>query len=70
MESYGQLWAAHLTNDGVVLCYAGGFKFYGNVSDRLRRALKAAKFDVYRIKFTSNGSYFFADQKGHYDYWM
>lgn len=70
MESYGALWAAHLTNDGVVLCYENGYKFYGNVPDRLRTALAASRYDVYRIKFTSRGSYFFADKKGHYSYWM
>lgn len=70
MNSYGQLWAAHITNDGLVLCFAGGYKFLENVSDRLRNALKSSSYNVYRIKFTSGGSYFFADKDGRYSYWM
>lgn len=70
IQTYGSLWAAHLTNDGVVLCYDGGYRYYGNVSERLKKALAASRYDVYRIKFTSRGSYFFADKKGHYSYWM
>lgn len=35
-----------------------------------KNALKATKYDVYRIKFTKEGSYFFADQEGHYTFWM
>lgn len=70
MDSYGALWAAHITNDGLVLCYEEGYKFLGNVSDKLKEALKSTRYNVYRIKFTSRGSYFFADKDGHYTYWM
>lgn len=70
INSHGSLWAAHLTNDGLVLCFAGGYKFLGNVPNKLKEALKSSTFDVYRIKFTSNGSYFFADKDGHYSYYM
>ncbi len=70
INSFGQLWAAHITNDGLVLCFEDGYKFMGNVSERLRNALKSAKFDVFRIKFTSRGSYFFADKDGRFSYWM
>ena len=27
INSYGQLWAAHMTDDGLVLCYENGYKF-------------------------------------------
>lgn len=47
-----------------------GYKFLGNVPQKLKDALKATKYDVYRIKFTKEGSYFFADQEGHYTFWM
>lgn len=47
-----------------------GYKFLGNVPQKLKDALKASKYDVYRIKFTKEGSYFFADQEGHYTFWM
>ncbi len=70
MESMGPVWAAHITNDGLVLCYERGYKFMGNVSDKLKNALSSSRFDVFRIKFTSNGAYFFADKNGRYDYYM
>ena len=70
IETHGQLWAAHLTNDACVLCFENGYKFLGNVPQKLKDALKASKYDVYRIKFTKEGSYFFADQEGHYTFWM
>lgn len=70
MKSMGPVWAAHITNDGLVLCYERGYKFMGNVSDKLKNALRASRFNVYRIKFTSNGAYFFADGDGRYDYYM
>lgn len=70
IETHGQLWAAHLTNDACVLYFENGYKFLGNVPQKLKDALKASKYDVYRIKFTKEGSYFFADQEGHYTFWM
>lgn len=54
----------------VVLCYEESYRFYGNVPQRLRDALKNCKYDIFRIKFTHNGSYFIADKKGNYSYWM
>lgn len=57
-------------NDACVLCFENGYKFLGNVPQKLKDALKASKYDVYRIKFTKEGSYFFADQEGHYSFWM
>lgn len=67
IESFGQLWAAHLTNDGLVLCFERGYKFLGNVPEALKQALDNSNLDVYRIKFTAGGAYFFADKYGNYD---
>lgn len=70
MDEYGGLLAAHLTDDGLVLCYEKGYRFLGNVPEGLKQALRDCSWDVYRIKFTSQGSYFFADKKGRYQYNM
>lgn len=70
IESYGQLWAAHLTNDGMVLCFAGGYKYMGEVPYTLRNKLKETSIDVYRVKFLSDGTYFIADKDGTYSYYM
>lgn len=66
IDRYGQLWAAHLTNDGLVLCFEKGYKFLGNVPEALKQELTVSKLNVYRIKFTSGGAYFFADRHGNY----
>lgn len=70
IESFGQLWAAHMTDDGLVLCYEGGYKFMGYVPNTLREKLKKTKIDVFRIKFLNDGTFFIADKYGNYDYWM
>lgn len=70
IENYGKLWAAHMTNDGLVLCYERGYKFLGNVPENLKAKLKETNIDVYRIKFLSDGSYFIADRDGNYSYYM
>ncbi len=70
MEEYGALWAAHLTEDGLVLCYENGYQYFGNVPDALRKRLAETKLDVFRIKFLSTGAYFFADHDGNYAYFF
>lgn len=70
MSNYGQLWAAHLTEDGLVLVYAEGYQFFGNVPDGLRKALKSTTMNVYRVKFTPDGAWFIADRHGRFDYTM
>ena len=58
MESFGQLWAAHMTNDGLVLCYERGYKFMGNVPDNLLSMLKSKCFDHYfhfKLRFYIQG---------------
>ena len=66
---YGMLWAACVTDNGMVACYEKGYKFFGDIPDELRSRLQETDFDVYRIKITSK-SYFFADKEGHYHYKM
>ncbi len=70
LEKYGVLWSAHLTDDGLVLCFERGYKFRGNVPDNVREKLKETDIDVYRIKFLSDGAYFIADKNGKYSYYM
>ena len=70
IDKFGQLWAAHLTDDGMVLCFEEGYKYLGEVPDTLRNKLKETSIDVYRVKFLSDGTYFIADKKGTYAYYM
>jgi hypothetical protein len=69
-NEFGEFWAAHLTNDGLVLCYERGYKFFGNVPENLKKKLRETKINVFRIKFLSDGSYFIADFNGNYAYNM
>lgn len=70
MEAYGQLWSAHLTNDGLVLCYEWGYKYLGNVPANLLKELDDCSHDIFRIKFLSDGTYFISDKDGWYSYYM
>jgi len=70
MEKHGGLWTAHLTDDGLALVYEKGFQFLGNVPEILKQRSKNAEFDVFKLKFTSDGSFFISDKKGHFDYRM
>lgn len=70
ISEYGQLWAAHMTEDGLVLCYERGYRFFGNVPQTLKDKLSETKIDVYRLKFLSDGAYFIADKDGNYSYYM
>lgn len=70
IKEYGQLWAAHMTNDGLVLCYEGGYKFMGYVPENLKQKLRETNINVFRIKFLSDGTYFIADKNGRYAYYM
>lgn len=70
IEMYGQLWTAHMTDDGIILCFENGYRLQGNVPDTLRQKLREVDIDVYRVKFLSDGTYFIADQDGQYAYYM
>lgn len=70
INKYGQLWTAHMTDDGMILCFENGYRLKGNVPDTLREKLRETDLDVYRVKFLSDGAYFIADQDGEYAYYM
>ncbi len=68
-NKWGKLWAVCLTDDATVAVYARGFCYRGNVPEDLIQALRSTSFDVYRLKI-SGTSWFFADTKGNFRYWM
>lgn len=67
-DEFGAFLSAHLTNDGMVLCFKRGYKYRGNVPERLKQKLRESSLDVKRVKFLSDGSYFFADANGSCGY--
>lgn len=69
LDMYGQLWAACITDDGLVAVFESGYRFFGNVPEELQQALRETSIDVYRIKIAGN-SWFFADKYGSYKYRM
>ena len=69
-NEFGELWAAHMTNTGLVAVYENGYKFLGDVPDNLIEKLNETDLDVYRLKFLSDGSYFIADEEGNYVYFL
>lgn len=68
-EDYGQIWAACITDDAMVVVYERGYKFLGNVPDSLKEALGDTSLDIYRVKIAGT-SWFIADKYGRYDYIM
>lgn len=70
MVDYGVLWAAHMTDDGLVLVFARGYLYFGNVPRGLIQALKDTSMNVFRVKFTPDGAWFIADRNGRFDYTM
>lgn len=70
MNKHGALWSAHMTNDGLALVYERGFQYFGNVPKELKIKAMNADFNIYRLKFTSDGAFFISDKKGNFDYRM
>jgi hypothetical protein len=68
-KSLGELWAACLTDDAMVAVYADGFKVYGNVPEKLKKALRDTDLNVFRLKLAGS-AWFFADKNGSYQYDM
>lgn len=68
-KEFGLLWAACITENGMVACYKNGYKFFGDIPSELRNRLQETDLNVYRIKIAGE-SYFFADEDGHYRYKM
>lgn len=69
-DKYGGILSAHLTNDGMVLCFKRGYKYRGYVPERLKEKLRESKIDVSTVKFLSDGTYFFSDAIGNCYYNM
>jgi len=67
--NHGELWAACVTDDAMVAVYEKGYKFFGNVPETLKKALRETKLDVYRLKIAGT-AWFFADIDGNYQYSM
>ena len=70
LDEYGKVWSVHMTDDGIVVVYSRGYRFLGDVPEALKTALRASTRNVYRVKFSDDGAYFFADPSGRYRYWM
>lgn len=69
-EEYGKLWAACISDDGaMVAVYEKGYKYYGDVPEGLKTALRGSKLDVYRIKIAGT-AWFYADKDGTNNYRM
>lgn len=69
MYSYGNLWTACMTDDGLVAVFEHGYSFLGNVPEDLKTALKQTSLNVYRLKIAGT-AWFFADLNGSYKYNM
>ncbi|MBD8019117.1 hypothetical protein [Kaistella pullorum] len=69
-QKYGELWAASITNTGLVVVYERGYKFLGDVPSSLKNKLDETKLNVFRLKFLSDGAYFIADFAGNYAYYF
>lgn len=63
-RKYGILRAATVSTDAAVAVYDGGFRFYGNVPEELKAALRDTTVDVRIIKIAGS-SWFFADRTGY-----
>jgi uncharacterized membrane protein len=68
-DSFGELWAACVTDDAMVAVYESGYKYHGNVPSDLKDALRKSSIDVFRLKIAGT-SWFFADKNGENDYKM
>lgn len=69
LSEFGQLWAACITDDGLVAVFERGYKFLGNIPYDLRQALRETSLNVYRLKIAGS-AWFFADSNGSYRYNM
>lgn len=69
LNKYGQLWAVCITSDAMVACYESGYKYYGEVPQSLKDALKNEHRNVYRIKIAGT-AWFYADSNGSFRYYM
>jgi hypothetical protein len=68
-ERHGELWAACITEDAIVAVFARGYKFYGNVPEGLKKALRKTELNVFRLKIAGT-AWFIADRNGNYECYM
>lgn len=69
MEEFGTVWTACITDDAVVVVYARGYNFLGEVPEDLKSALTRTNINVYRLKIAGS-AWFFSDGKSRYSYNM
>ena len=69
MSSYGQVWAACITDDAAVVVYAKGFKSLGDIPSTLWDRLQSTSINVYRLKIAGE-AWFFSDGESRFDYHM
>lgn len=68
ISQYGNLNAAHITEDGYLLVFNNGQISSGNVPELLLKSLKEVTWKPTKVKFTPEGDWFIADDNGHYWY--
>lgn len=49
-EQYGQIWTACITNNAAIAVYESGFKYFGNIPEDLKEALRTCESDIYTVK--------------------
>ncbi len=64
VRKYGTLRAATVSTDAAVAVYDGGYRFYGNVPEDMKSALRETTMDVRIIKIAGS-AWFFADSTGY-----
>ena len=64
VRKYGILRAATVSTDAAVAVYDGGYRFYGNVPEDMKSALRETTMDVRIIKIAGS-AWFFADSTGY-----
>lgn len=70
MNIHGGILTACISESGMVIVYENGFRTYGDVPQTLRNAISEEKdIDIYRLKFAGT-SWFYADKKGVFHYFM
>ena len=63
-RKFGVLRAAAVSTDAAVAVYDGGYRFYGNVPEDMKSALRETTIDV-RIVKIAGSAWFFADSTGY-----
>ncbi|HMC97190.1 MAG TPA: serine protease [Flavobacteriales bacterium] len=64
MEQYGMPYSAHLTDNGLVICYERGYTMLGTVPPELKAAVKRTSVNAFRVTFVDSGAWFLSDDEG------